>query len=115
MAIPREYPSIRYLAAKKGVDDRALNGHVLRCLETALADFGDRPVEILEIGAGIGTMLERLAGRGLLKNVRYEAVDLAVEHIAEAVRRVPLWAGDQGFTLAADPDPARAFRLERGG
>ncbi len=115
MTLPGEYPSIRYLAAKKGVDDRALNGHVLRQLTTDLADFGDHPVEILEIGAGIGTMLERLAGRGMLRNARYEAVDLAPEHIAEAVRRVPLWAADHGFSPAADPDPACTFRLERDG
>ena len=100
MAIPDEYPFIRYLAAKKGVDDRALNRHVLQSLETALTNSGrGLPLDVLEVGAGIGTMLERLAGWGILKNARYEAIDLAPDHIGEAVRLVPLWARDQGFTL----------------
>lgn len=115
MAIPDEYPFVRYLAAKKGIDDRSLNGHVLHALETALADAPrGRPLEVLEVGAGIGTMLERLTGRGILKNVRYEAIDIEPDLIAEAVRRVPLWACDQGFQTGADPDPACAFCLEGG-
>jgi hypothetical protein len=113
MAIPNEYPFIRYLAAKKGVDDRALNGHVLRSLETALTRFGRGvPPDILEVGAGIGSMLERLAGWGILKDARYEAIDLAPDHIGEAVRLVPLWAREHGFKPVEDP--ASMFCLERG-
>lgn len=113
MAIPDEYPFIRYLAAKKGVDDRALNRHVLQNLETALTRFGHGlPLDILEVGAGIGTMLERLAEWGILKNARYEAIDLAPDHIAEAVRRVPLWARNHGFKPVEEP--ASEFCLERG-
>lgn len=113
MAIPDEYSFIRYLAAKKGLDDRALNRHVLQSLESALTR-SDRgfPLDILEVGAGIGTMLERLAGWGILKNARYEAIDLAPDHIGEAVRLVPLWARDHGFKSLEDP--ASVFCLERG-
>jgi SAM-dependent methyltransferase len=115
MAIPDEYPFIRYLAAKKEVDDRALNRHVLQSLEKALSNFGrGLPLDILEVGAGIGTMLERLAGWGILKNARYEAIDLEPRHIGEAVRLVPLWARDHGFKPVEDPDPACTFCLERG-
>ena len=114
MTVPDEYPFIRYLAAKKGVDDRALNRYVLHELKTALAKF-DHPLAVLEVGAGIGTMLERLAGGGILKNARYEAIDLAPDLIGEAARLVPLWARDHGFNAAEGPDPACAFCLERGG
>ena len=113
MAILDEYSFIRYLAAKKGVDDRALNRHVLQSLETALTRFDSGlPLDILEVGAGIGTMLERLVGWGILKNATYEAIDVAPEHIGEAVRLIPLWAHDHGFKLVEDP--AFAFCLERG-
>jgi len=113
MAIPDEYSFIRYLEAKKGVVDRALNRYVLQSLETALTRSGrGLPLDILEVGAGIGTMLERLAGRGILKNARYEAIDLSPDNIGEAVRLVPLWAHDQGFNPVEDP--ASVFHLERG-
>ena len=60
-------------------------------------------------------MLERLAGWGILKNARYEAIDLAADHIGEAVRLVPLWARDHGFQICGGSRPRSAFRLERGG
>jgi hypothetical protein len=114
MAIPDEYSFIRYLAAKKGVDDRALNRQVLQGLETALTKF-DQPLAVLEVGAGIGTMLERLAGLGILKRARYEAIDIEPGLIGEAARLVPFWAGERGFTPVKGPDPAGAFCLERDG
>jgi SAM-dependent methyltransferase len=113
MAIPDEYSFIRYLAAKKDLDDRALNGHVLESLKAALATLdGGLPMDILEVGAGIGTMLERLAGWGILKNIRYEAIDLSPDQICEAIRLVPLWTRDLGFLSGGDP--VAAFCLERG-
>ena len=68
MAIPTTYQFTRYLAAKKSVDDRALNRHVWHSLAQAMsAAVPDGPVQVLEIGAGIGTMVERLVEWGLLR------------------------------------------------
>ncbi len=57
----------RYLAAKRTVDDRALNRHVWQTLADAVrADSPpDRPLHVLEVGAGIGTMVERCVEWGL--------------------------------------------------
>ena len=66
-----EYDFIRYLAAKKSVDDRALNKDVWR----VFAEMMPANPDILEVGAGIGTMVERLAAWGALKRGRYTAVD----------------------------------------
>jgi len=112
MSVSSEEGFIRYLTAKKAVDDRALNGHVLKRLEAALRGFGPGP-EVLEVGAGTGTMLERLACWGLLDNARYEGIDVSPGLIAEAYRRIPLWARDGGFAVAVGP-PSE-IRLERGG
>jgi len=49
-----------YLAAKKSVDDRALNRLVWQRLANAIA-ARKAALEVLEIGAGIGTMAERVA------------------------------------------------------
>ena len=61
MPIPHTYSFARYLTAKKSVDDRALNRHVWQSLVAALPRATpEQPLQILEVGAGLGTMVERL-------------------------------------------------------
>ena len=71
------YDFTRYLAAKRSVDDRALNRHVWQTLAEALgaAAPADRPLRVLEVGAGIGTMVERCIEWGLFTRAEYTAVD----------------------------------------
>jgi SAM-dependent methyltransferase len=86
----------RYLAAKKSVDDRALNRHVWRTLKAALPDGRLR---ILELGAGIGAMVERVVEWDLLPTADYTAavytaavytaIDNEPENIAHIYERLP--------------------------
>ena len=70
---PDEYSFTRYLAAKKSVDDRALNEYTWQALARALPQKG---MQVLEIGAGIGTMVERIIERRLFAaDVAYTAID----------------------------------------
>ncbi|MBI5304548.1 MAG: class I SAM-dependent methyltransferase [Chloroflexi bacterium] len=79
----------RYLAAKKTVDDRALNRVVWDAFVAALPPQSRAaPVRVIEVGAGIGTMVERLIERGVLTHATYTALDASAEHIAELVRRL---------------------------
>ena len=65
MSIPITYSLLRYLAAKKSVDDRALNWQVWQHLVAALPRATpQQPLRILEVGAGIGSMVERLRAAG---------------------------------------------------
>lgn len=82
MAIVYSFP--RYLAAKKSVDDRALNWHVWQAMAEALP----APARILEIGAGIGTMVERFEEHGLLAGREYTAVDNQPDNMTTARRRL---------------------------
>ena len=60
MSIPITYSLSRYLAAKKSVDDRALNWQVLAAPGSGSATSDpQQPLRILEVGAGIGSMVER--------------------------------------------------------
>ena len=52
-----EYSFPHYLLAKQSVDDRALNRTVLESMKSALPAG---PLRIIEVGAGVGTMLMRL-------------------------------------------------------
>lgn len=82
MAIVYSFP--RYLAAKKSVDDRALNWRVWQAMAEALP----APARILEIGAGIGTMVERFEEHGLLAGREYTAVDNQPDNMTTARRRL---------------------------
>lgn len=81
-----DYSFTRYLAAKRPIDDRSLNHAVWGAL---LSELPSGPLDILEVGAGIGTMIERLADRGLLaRGGRYTAIDADPANIAEARARL---------------------------
>lgn len=91
-----------YLAAKRAVDTRALDRRVLDRLATALAELdtnrdGD-PLRVLDVGAGIGTTLERLLERGILSTtVEYTLVDDRAANIEMARERLPEWAAASGY------------------
>lgn len=89
----------RYLAAKKSVDDRALNGAVWQAIQSQLTSVqAQSPLRVLEIGAGIGTMFERCIDRGLLRHAHYTALDALPENIAVARSRLLEWSRRAGFT-----------------
>jgi len=86
-----QYSFIRYLAAKKTVDDRALNAHVWNTLVNALpVTTPERPLRVLEVGAGIGTMVERVVERKLLKYAHYKA-DKALQRAHAAAPWIVTW------------------------
>ena len=87
----------RYLAVKKSIDDRSLNPRVWDSLARALP--GTRPMDVLELGAGIGSMVQRVIKRGLLTDCRYRAVDLESGNVEEAMRRLPAWALERGLSV----------------
>jgi SAM-dependent methyltransferase len=98
-----------YLAAKKGLDDRSLNRLVWERLVQAVGDRGDAvPLRVLEVGCGIGTMLERLLDWGLLTRAEYTGIDVEAEFIREAGRRFYAYAKGKHAELkppASNPLP----------
>ncbi len=105
------YSQERYLAAKRTVDDRALDRDVLEAFTRRL----DSGVHIVEVGAGIGTMVQRLLEWELLpETVTYTLVDVDEGSIASARERLPAWARERGYRVesASRPD---GFRLRRNG
>jgi len=110
MSIPSDYPFTRYLSAKKTVDDRALNRSVWQSLEAAVGlkkSKGD--LKVLEIGSGIGTMIERSLEWGLLGRADYTALDAMAENSAEAASRLPAWARNNGYSI--DSEASGVLRL----
>jgi hypothetical protein len=90
----------RYLLSKQTVDDRALNRHVYETLTTLLTA---QPIDIIEVGAGIGTMPARLLRWGLLKRANYLLVDSMQENIDFAQSWLPQWAFENDFQAESRP------------
>lgn len=106
---PPHLAFVRYLAAKKAVDDRALNRTVWQALGRALAQ-GPACPRVLEVGAGIGTMVERAVEWDLLRQADYTALDAEPALLAEARRRLAAWAEGRGWRAA--PLEPQALRLQ---
>lgn len=84
----------RYLLAKQTVDERALNRHVY---ETLVSNKPSDPIDIIEVGAGIGTMAARLLNWGLIAEANYRVVDSMQENIDFALTWLPQWADKNHF------------------
>lgn len=97
-----EWSFPRYLLAKQSVDDRALNKDVLSALKAALPQ---RPLSIIEVGGGIGTMLARLLRWQVIAQANYTLIDALPENIQFARTWLPAWAQEnnlQSETLGQD-------------
>lgn len=91
----------RYLAAKKSVDDRSLNRFVWNQLKMALStQIFEGPLKVLELGCGIGTMVERLIEWELAENVIYVGIDSRVENIQAAEERIGVWGSRNDYQLS---------------
>lgn len=104
MSSPAAADYSRYLAAKKTLDDRSLNRQVWEHLVQAVRErAGAAPLRVLEVGCGIGTMLERLIDWGLLTRADYTGIDVDAELIREAEQRFYSYAVGKGAKMGSAP------------
>jgi len=96
---------IRYLAAKKTIDDRSLNAHVWQRFVSQLNE-SIQP-RILELGAGIGTMAQRLIERGVLRHAHYTLLDEQTALMDHARERLSVAPSHVSFEFISHD--ARAF------
>jgi hypothetical protein len=102
------YSFPRYLLAKQTVDDHALNRVVLDVLKSALSVYPF--LSVVEVGAGIGTMLARLLRWDILPpSVDYTLVDEMPENVAFAREWLPRWARENGYEVEILPDETIRF------
>ena len=91
-----EYSFPHYLLSKQSVDDRALNRVVLDSLK---ANLCAEPIRIIEVGAGIGTMLARLLRWNIITNAEYVLVDEMAENMEYARDWLPHWANESNLRV----------------
>jgi SAM-dependent methyltransferase len=105
---------VRYLTAKRAVDDRSLNRHVIDALRAHVpAGEPGRPLRVLEIGAGNGTMAARAIEWELVRHADYVAVDGDAAAVDDGWRWLPGWAQSRG--LGCSPDGSGALRVRGDG
>ncbi len=91
--MPIDYSSVRYLLSKKPVDDRALNQTLLSELRSRIAGRGDGSrLDVLEIGAGVGTMVSRLSEWNVVGNANYTLIDQDQPSLKAAEAHLREWA-----------------------
>jgi len=90
---------VRYLDAKRTVDDRALNRRVWDAMISRAAS-----PRVLELGAGIGTMVQRVIHDGRLKPRAWTLMDAQPGLVREAQRRLSGTAPFQIEYCPADLD-----------
>lgn len=106
-----EYSFPHYLLSKQSVDDRALNRTVLDALKVNLPAA---PMRIIEVGAGIGTMLTRLLRWELVAKTNYILVDEMAQNIESAREWIPQWAVESGLSVERiEQDQLRVFDQTR--
>jgi hypothetical protein len=99
---PEHYSFTRYLETKANIDNRALNHRVWGKLLETLSKRDS--LSILEIGAGIGTMLERLLSANIFQSASYIGIDISSENISYACAHFPIWARENGFHVNEAPN-----------
>jgi SAM-dependent methyltransferase len=95
------YAYTRYLASKRTVDDRALNRHVLAELRRLLPPGAPR---VLEIGAGLGTMVARLLEWEVLTGGEYTLLDVDPRLLQDSRGWLQEWAAGRGVRTEPLPD-----------
>lgn len=90
------YSYTRYLAAKKSIDDRALNKDVVEKLRGLLPR--NTPLRVLEIGAGLGTMVARAQEWQLLSQADYTLLDVDAQLLSDSRQWLSQWAQRGGLS-----------------
>src|SRR5215470_8623281 len=98
---PMTFDHARYLAAKTTVDDRALNRHVLAELCRLMPAGAPR---VLEVGAGLGTMVARLMDWGAVGAGEYILLDADRQLLDHSRRWLHDWATARGLRSDLLPD-----------
>ncbi len=96
---------IDYLASKKEIDNRSLNLFVKDSLVQHMSSLNSKKAtRVLEVGSGIGTMIERVLEWNFLKDFEYTAIDIDPSNIEAAINRLSNWSHDHDCNFEIEKD-----------
>lgn len=108
----QSYSFSRYLSAKRTVDDRALSDEVVNWVRAELSNQRAAPVRVVEVGAGLCTMVARLIEWGILGRAEYVAVDSDAELLDGARNWLLQWGEMRGYAVQQQTGGVRITRGE---
>lgn len=106
---PSSYSFARYLSSKKTVDDRALNKDVVERLRREVSAVPAARLNVLELGAGVGSMVARLIDWKILRSASYRLLEVDASVLAAARPYLGAWAAERGHDFT---DAAGALRIQ---
>jgi len=86
---PADYSFIRYLESKRSVDSRAFNQNVWKSFTANLKSMDQKKLNVIEFGAGVGSMAERIIPKIANKEFSYTMLDSDKELLDIALKRLP--------------------------
>ena len=113
------YP--RYLEAKRTVDDRARHPRVWTAFLEAASDIAakhaERPIRVLEIGAGVGDLATKILDELESEAVDYTVLDVNADNLDRAIERMA-WSLDveatQSDGVVSIPGRSHRIRFVKG-
>ncbi|MDZ4701055.1 MAG: hypothetical protein SH809_15205 [Rhodothermales bacterium] len=89
-----------FLLAKRPIDERALNERIWACAMRRLTESPvDRPTRVLELGAGVGGMLERLLTRTTVRELHYTVVEIEPAHLTALRIQLCAFGEQEGYEV----------------
>jgi len=107
---------IDYLEVKKTIDDTALNSDVFEQFrQDIISGFSQEPISVVELGAGTGTMIERLLDQHMFRSVHYTAVDINPTFLSVIPERLQRYAQKHHWEFTQENQSAnlKVYRLTR--
>lgn len=107
-----DYDFRRYLRAKRSVEARALNREVWEQMALQISEL-DRPIRLLELGAGIGSMALRFLENGLLSQASYTLVEREPAYLQEAKKTLLAGAKENGYQAEQETEDSLVLVNQR--
>lgn len=113
--INETFDYVQYLDVKRSIDDRSLNKNVWRIFSSWLKEKNKQELtlRVLEIGAGVATMIERLLEASLLEKCHYVALEPEVSFKKAALNRLESWSSQHSWVFEINTENLWHIRNEK--
>lgn len=83
------------------LDKRSVSSHVFSTFKEHLSDYAEarQNIQILDVGAGLGSSFKRIYDLGIGSRIDYTVVDIEDLHVATARTEIRRWLSERGHVI----------------